>query len=685
MEVKQSNISARMQRAVTVFISLFASWSVLIIVMRLAEWLLNGFTHEFPASTFSFLGWALLSDIFFLGSIGLLLLVIFLLISLVSIGAARIVFFVIVLFLTFGYFALLQYFNSTTVLLGADLYGYSIQDIKQTVGASGGLNWKAIALIFLLIAGLVLAFYFPGKKIKPGIRKASIAVAIIALLGITAYAINTPKPSFKKEYDSNLAENKLDYFLRASWQHFFPKPFEIDIYSDAYIGDYGDAGGGQTIAFNYPDEANFPFLRMDSSTDVLSPFLKPATGRPDIVMIVIEGMGRAFSNEGAYLGSFTPYLDSLSQHSLYWENFLSGGGRTFAVLPTILGSLPFEKNGFNENKENMPPHLSLPAIMKKNGYHTSFFYAGDASFDNMDIFMEKQSIDVIKDRKTFPAGYSQMPANNGFSWGYGDKELYRFFLENLNTAAGSSNAVAGVQPSLQIILTVATHSPFLINDQLRYQDLARQRMNTLQLSNDQKQEHEKYIAQYSTIMYADDAVRDFIQEYSKLPNYSNTIFIITGDHRMPEIPMASKIDRYHVPLIIYSPLLQRTARFQSISTHFDITPSILGFMKKNYGWNLPSLSTWVGSGLDTARGFRNIHATPLMQTKTDLLDFIMGNYHLNGNDLFRLSPTLAEEKVEDAAAKDGMTSAFNRFRQKNDQLQEKGKLMPDSLIKTYHP
>ncbi|PZR24740.1 MAG: phosphoglycerol transferase [Citrobacter freundii] len=676
MEVKQSNILARTQRAVTVFIPLFASWAVLIILMRLAEWLLNGFTHEFPASAFSFFGWALLSDIFFLGSIGLPLLVIFLLISLVSIGAARVVFFVIALLLTFGYFALLQYFNSTTVLLGADLYGYSMQDIKQTVGASGGLNWKTIALILLLITGLVLVFYFPGKKIKPGFRKASIAVTIITLLGIAAYAINTPKPSFKKEYDSNLAENKLGYFLRASWQHFFPKPFETDIYSDAYIGDYGDSGGGQTIAFSYPDEADFPFLREDSSIDVLSPFFKQATVRPDIVLIVIEGMGRAFSNEGAYLGSFTPYLDSLSQHSLYWENFLSGGGRTFAVLPTILGSLPFEKNGFNENKESMPPHLSLASIMKMNGYHTSFFYAGDASFDNMDVFMQKQAIDVIKDRKTFPAGYSQMPANNGFSWGYGDKELYRYFLEQ---------GLVNDKPSLQVILTVATHSPFMINDQPHYQDLARQRMNTLQLSNDQKQEHEKYIAQYSTIMYADDALRNFMQEYSKLPRYSNTIFIITGDHRMPEIPMASKIDRFHVPLLIYSPLLQREARFQSMSTHFDITPGILGFMKKNYGLNIPTLSTWLGSGLDTARGFRNIHATPLMQTKTDLLDFVMGNYHLNGNDLFRLSPTLTEEKVEDAAAKEAMISAFDRFRQKNDQLQKEGKLVPDSLIKMYHP
>ena len=40
--------------------------------------------------------------------------------------------------------------------------------------------------------------------------------------------------------------------------------------------------------------------------------------------------------------------------------------------------------------------------------------------------------------------------------------------------------------------------------------------------------------------------------------YENTIFIITGDHSMPELGLwqISEIERYHVPLIIFSPLLK---------------------------------------------------------------------------------------------------------------------------------
>ncbi len=143
----------------------------------------------------------------------------------------------------------------------------------------------------------------------------------------------------------------------------------------------------------------------------------------------------------------------------------------------------------------------------------------------------------------------------------------------------------------------------------------------------------------------------FFAAYSKRADYKNTIFLITGDHRMPEIPMRTKIDRYHVPLILYSPLLRRRADFLSVSTHFDITPSLLAWLGHSYGLRRPSSSQWMGAGLDTARGFRNIHAYPMMQTKTDLVDFILGDFHLNGTRLFRLTYDMNEQPVTDDAEK----------------------------------
>jgi uncharacterized sulfatase len=154
---------------------------------------------------------------------------------------------------------------------------------------------------------------------------------------------------------------------------------------------------------------------------------------------------------------------------------------------------------------------------------------------------------------------------------------------------------------------------------------------------------------------------------------------------MPEIPMSTKIDRYHVPLILYSPMLNRTADFASVSSHYDITPTLVSFLHNNYNFQKPEQTSWMGSGLDTTRSFANSHMYPLMQTKNDVIDFVMGNYHLNGDNLFRILDNMGEEPVQDKKKYNQLLAAFNQFREKNERFLSGAKLVPDSLYKKYFP
>ena len=210
-------------------------------------------------------------------------------------------------------------------------------------------------------------------------------------------------------------------------------------------------------------------------------------------------------------------------------------------------------------------------------------------------------------------------------------------------------------------------------------------MNQLNFTDGQKEEHRKYDHQYASILYADDAIKSFINNYSTRPGFKNTIFLITGDHRMPEIPMATKIDRYHVPLIIYSPLLKRAQKFESVSSHTDVAPTLLAYLQNNFNLRAPSLVSWVGSGIDTAHDFRNIHATALKQTKSNLIDFIMGGYHLNEETVFKLMKNMGEEPDPDPSMKDKLKADFAKFRQKNDQVIQGKPILPDSIYQAYYP
>ncbi len=122
-----------------------------------------------------------------------------------------------------GYLALIQYFNSTLVPLGADLYGYSWKEIKLTVGASGKLNLWTILLMLIFIAGIIYGLLWLGKKIRPGKMAAFVICLLIVATSLLAFASAFTPHLFSVEYDNNLSRNKLDYFFTASWIIFFRK------------------------------------------------------------------------------------------------------------------------------------------------------------------------------------------------------------------------------------------------------------------------------------------------------------------------------------------------------------------------------------------------------------------------------------------------------------------------------
>ncbi|HEY1165649.1 MAG TPA: sulfatase-like hydrolase/transferase, partial [Chitinophaga sp.] len=188
---------------------------------------------------------------------------------------------------------------------------------------------------------------------------------------------------------------------------------------------------------------------------------------------------------------------------------------------------------------------------------------------------------------------------------------------------------------------------------------------------------------YTSVMYMDDCLRGFFQAFAQRPDYQHTIFLITGDHRLPEIPMRSKIDRYHSPIIIYSPLLTRSATFSAISSHFDISPSLLAYLRAYPGFSAPQQVTWVGSGLDTARNFRNLHHYPLMQTKNDLVDYVEGTWMVNSGNLFKILPNMDLEPMQNDTMQKRLMSGFNYYLDKNDKMVQRKQLIPDSLYKAY--
>jgi uncharacterized sulfatase len=309
------------------------------------------------------------------------------------------------------------------------------------------------------------------------------------------------------------------------------------------------------------------------------------------------------------------------------------------------------------------------SIAKSNNYESTFYLGGDERFDNELDFLLAEGVDRLFDEDDFEIGYDKIPSNNGFTWGYTDKSLYRFGLKNLINENG--------KPQIRIFQTLTTHNPYKVPERevylSKYKNYTK---NVLKLSDSQILANEQYNDIYMTFLYADDAIKEFIDGYKMRPEFANTIFIITGDHRLPEIPMSSRLDRFHVPLIIYSPMINRPAYFKGMTSHFEITPSLLSFLHHQIEFDLPEQQVWMGQVLDTSRVFQSKIAMPLMRNKNQLMEYLNGEYFLSDDQLFIITDGLNIDPIEDQNLKNKLTGEFEDFKNKNNYTIQTRKLFP---------
>ena len=574
--------------------------------------------------------------------------------------------FLIILFLL-AEISLIQYLGTTSLLLGTDLFGYTFDEVIKIISASGGFSFASLLLIIVFII-LIVSILILSKKIKIG-KLVAILFIVVSYTSLMFQKYTKPDAGkFKSELAYNLTTNKAYHLFSSTYKFYYPDDAsETSLYSYFYTG-LSSVGR----SFEYIS-SEFPFLHKDNTPDVLGKYFNIGTEKPNLVFIIVESLGRAYSGEGAYLKSFTPFLDSLEVKSLYWENVLSTAGRTFEVLPSIFGSMPYGKSGFAELGADMPDAISLISLLKERGYVSRFFYGGDADFDNMKMFLNKQHLDFLIEGKDFGSEYKKMPPikTGGFTWGYGEKDIFKKGFEVLSNA--------GIQPRLDIYLTLAMHDPYCVPDQNYYNRKVEELLTANNFDETQRIEYRKFLPNYASILYFNDALRTFFEDYQKRDDYKNTIFFITGDHRMSTPPIATQIDRFHVPLIIYSPMLKSPAKFSSVVSHLDFTPSVVAFMKNNYGMSFPIVVPWLGQGLDSMKTFRNINSLPFIRTKNEIIDFIDRDYLIVNSQLFKVSEKLRIDQITDEKKLTEIQRKFEKFKTDNLKACMNNSLIPDSL------
>jgi uncharacterized sulfatase len=641
---------------------LFLSYIYLLIVRFLETyWIMAN--HSVPGlAGYEITGF--LTDFLLVNSICLFVFVILLISGKTLRKVFKGLFIFIIVLLSLFHVMILRYYVYSLKPLDQFIFTYSFKEIFFTITTS---NASFLSVGLLIILFILIAVFFPKLFNKLRINVNAIRLTLLILLisvPLSCYFINKINRD-NNDIRRNIKINKSVFFYNKSFSYFFKRQRNLNISSE-YIRKFQHAFNGK----EYISE-EYPLLHVQNYNDVLGNFFYHSDYMPNIVLIISEGLGQRFlhSFHGIRL---MPFLDSISEQSLYWDRFLTTGERSFAVVPSITGSLPYGETGFLF-LDRLPEHITMINLLKRHGYQSHFFYGQGAWFHKKDRFFKRNEIDLIIDKSNFDSRYNKVMAlENKYFWGYNDLDLFRQSLEILDTLPSG--------PRIDIYFTGSMHSPFPVDNSEYYF----QKLDSISTTSEVSPADQKFIKKYRlylvSVMFFDDALKSFFKEYKSRADYKNTIFIITGDHPMTEIPIENSIRRYNVPLIIYSPLLKGSKKIHSTGSHLDIYPTILALLGNNYKVKIPTVTVDLGYCLDTLESFRNLHPVPLMNDNREIIDYLENGYFLSyGTKVYKVDNEFNLISTDNVEIFQAMQDNLDAFRRVNLYTCLNNRIIPDSV------
>jgi phosphoglycerol transferase MdoB-like AlkP superfamily enzyme len=388
---------------------------------------------------------------------------------------------------------------------------------------------KESAFKFLLFV-LVMVLVFLGIRGRIAL-KSPIRVG-------TAYFSNYAFPN-------QLSLNPIFYFINSTIEEKKKSQEEIHLMSDK------DALEMMRSFYHVLDSLNSPLARCVK-----------VVGKPkkyNVVLVMMESLSAELLNKVGANKELVPFLDSLSNHSVFFDNYYTAGIHTMNGIYSSLFSYPALFNQHPMKTVDMLFYDGFPYELKKNGYHTAYFTTHDDQFDNVGGFLSVNGVELIQAQKDYPM--DKVKSNLGVP----DDYMFERAIPTINKMHEQG------KPFFAAMLTASYHTPYVIPDyySTSYQDI--------------KEE---------IIKYSDWSLRKFFEMAKKQEWYKNTIFVLTADHgsihgkQLYDISLS----RHHSPLIIIAPDLS-SITIKQVASQLDIFPTVMGLL------NIPYINNTFGVDL----------------------------------------------------------------------------------------
>jgi phosphoglycerol transferase MdoB-like AlkP superfamily enzyme len=291
--------------------------------------------------------------------------------------------------------------------------------------------------------------------------------------------------------------------------------------------------------------------------------------KPNIVIFILESFAREYNgafNKGTkipHYEGYTPFVDSLAQHSLIFTNAYANGWKSIHGMSSVIAGIPSFQNAFTSSPYPKQKIESLVSVLKSQGYDTSFFHGAPNGSMGFLGFGNILGYDHY---------YGKTEYNNDADfdgvWGIWDEPFFQYFNKTLSQKK---------QPFMATLFSVSSHEPYKVPD--------------------------KYEGKFPTgkvninesIGYTDYSLKQFFAAAKKQSWFKNTLFVLVADHgnTIAYDEYRKEFNKHTVPILFYSPEGKYVGVNNDWAQQIDIYPTILdmiGYQKPFRSWGRSLIS-----------------------------------------------------------------------------------------------
>lgn len=292
-----------------------------------------------------------------------------------------------------------------------------------------------------------------------------------------------------------------------------------------------------------------------------SSIISNQSSKKNVVILIVESFGREYIGgynkwlDGGKYKGYTPFVDSLMQHSQTFLYSYCNGRKSIDGMPSILSGIPMFIEPFFLTPASMNDVSGIAGELKNKGYYSAFFHGAENGSMGFEAFARKTGFADYFGRTEYNAD-KRFNGDKDFDgmWAIWDEPFLQFFATKMSEFK---------QPFVSAVFTASSHHPYKVPEE--YKDIYK----------------EEGIVIHKCIRYTDNAIRRFFDKAKTQPWYNNTLFVITSDHTnlSDHAYYQTDLGGFCSPIIFFDPSGDmKPGMRNAIAQQIDIMPTVLSYL-----------------------------------------------------------------------------------------------------------